>query len=51
MIDDHGYDGNHTNGILDLTDNAIVLIVFHIMGLPVPCPIDRLHITNKIMIF
>ena len=23
VIDDHGYDGNHTNGIIDLTDKGI----------------------------
>ena len=23
MIDDHGYDGNHINGIIDLTDKVI----------------------------
>ena len=23
VIDDHGYDGKHINGIIDLTDNGI----------------------------
>ena len=23
LIDDHGYDGNHINGIIDLTDKGI----------------------------
>ena len=23
MIDDHGHDGNHINGIIDLTDNGL----------------------------
>ena len=23
VIDDHGYDGNHINGIIDLTENGI----------------------------
>ena len=34
MIDDHGYDGNHINGIIDLTDKGIsVMTVVPIMGL------------------
>ena len=26
VIDDHGYDGNHINGIIDLTDKGIGVI-------------------------
>ena len=25
VIDDHSYDGNHINGIIDLTDNGMAL--------------------------
>ena len=40
MIDDHGYDGNHLNGIIDLTDKGIgvsktVVPIMRLMGLMV----------------
>ena len=33
MIDDHGYDGNHVNGIIDLTEKGLGVCYFGPYGL------------------